>query len=123
MVRIPADRFEQLVADAIESLPERYLSKFENVVVVVKDRPSREQRAYHGLLPGETLFGLYEGVPMTERGSYSPAMPDRITIFRRPLEQYCDTEEELAREVRNTVVHEVAHFFGIDDDRLHELGL
>lgn len=123
MVRIPADRFEQLVAEAIESLPEKFLSRFNNVVVVVEDRPSREQRDHHGLGPGETLFGLYEGVPMTDRGSYSPVMPDRITIFRRPLEQYCDSEEELAREVRNTVIHEVAHFFGIDDDRLHELGL
>ncbi|MDA0232001.1 MAG: metallopeptidase family protein [Chloroflexi bacterium] len=120
---MPADRFEQLVAEAIESLPEKFLSRFNNVVVVVEDRPSREQLDHHGLGPGETLFGLYEGVPMTDRGSYSPVMPDRITIFRRPLEQYCDSEEELAREVRNTVIHEVAHFFGIDDDRLDELGL
>lgn len=122
-MRIPTARFEQLVAEAIESLPERFLSNLNNVVIIVEPRPSGEQRAFHGLTQGETLFGLYEGVPMTERGSYSPAMPDRITIFQRPLEQACDSEEELIREVRNTVAHEVAHFFGIDDDRLQELGL
>lgn len=120
---MPTDRFEQLVAEAIESLPERFLSNLQNVVIIVESRPSREQRAYHGLTPGETLFGLYEGVPMTERGSYAPPMPDKITIFQRPLEQACDSEEQLIKEIRNTVAHEVAHFFGIDDDRLDELGL
>jgi predicted Zn-dependent protease with MMP-like domain len=123
LVRIPTDQFEQLVADAIESLPERYLEKFINVVVVVEDRPTMEHRIQNDLAPNETLFGLYQGVPMTERGSYVPTEPDRITIFKRTLEESCNTNEELAREVRNTVLHEVAHFFGIDDDRLHELGL
>ena len=122
-MRIATERFEQLVADAIESLPELFLSNLENVVVTVELNPSREQRAFHNLSPSETLFGLYEGVPMTERGSYRPALPDRITIFQRPLEQACDSEAELTREIRNTVAHEVAHFFGIDDDRLDELGL
>ena len=123
MVRVSQDHFEQLVADAIEALPERFLSQLNNVVIVVEDRPTQEQRAFHGLSPNETLFGLYEGVPKTERGSYSPTFPDRITIFKRPIESSSDTEEELARQVRDTVVHEVAHYFGIDDDRLHELGL
>jgi predicted Zn-dependent protease with MMP-like domain len=123
LVRISKDRFEELVAKAIESLPERFLSNLQNVVIIVEPRPSREQRDYQDLTAGETLFGLYEGVPMTDRGSYAPLIPDRITIFQRPLEQACDSEEELVREVRNTVAHEVAHFFGIDDDRLDELGL
>jgi predicted Zn-dependent protease with MMP-like domain len=72
---------------------------------------------------GETLFGLYHGVPLTRRDSYGPVMPDKITIFQRPLENICDSEDELVEEVRLTVAHEIAHFFGIDDDRLDELGL
>lgn len=122
-MRVSRDRFEQLVAEAIESLPERFLSKLTNVVIVVEDRPTQEHLSHHALGPGETLFGLYEGVPMTYRGSYSPAVPDRITIFRRPIERYCATEDELVEQVRKTVVHEVAHYFGIDDSRLDELGL
>ena len=123
MVRLSTDSFEQLVREAIESLPERFLDHLDNVLVVVEQQPSQEQRESNRLSANETLFGLYEGVPMTERGSYSPMMPDRITIFQRPLERYCESEEELVHQVRDTVVHEVAHFFGIDDDRLHELGL
>lgn len=123
MVRISTERFEELVREAMESLPERFWNRLDNVIVVVEQRPSREQLDYHGLGPNETLFGLYEGVPMTERGSYSPPVPDKITIFQGPLQRYCATEAELIHEVRDTVVHEVAHFFGIDDDRLHEFGL
>ncbi len=123
MVKVSSDRFEQLVREAIESLPERFLNRLDNVVIVVEPQPTQEHRKQHDLRHGQTLFGLYEGVPMTERGSYDPIFPDRITIFQRPLENYCDSEEELIAEVRDTVVHEVAHFFGIDDDRLDELGL
>lgn len=123
MVRVSTERFEELVREAMESLPEQFLDNLDNVVVVVEREPSRSQLDYHGLGPNETLFGLYEGVPITERGSYAPPLPDRITIFQRPLERYCATEEELISQVRDTVVHEVAHYFGIDDDRLHEFGL
>jgi len=107
----------------MESLPDEFWNELDNVVVIVEPRPTREQMDSNGLGPGETLFGLYEGVPLTERGSNAQLLPDRITIFQRPLEQHCATEEELIDEVRDTVVHEVAHFFGIDDDRLDELGL
>ena len=123
MVRVSTERFEELVRDAIEGLPEYFLERLDNVVVIVEQRPSREQIEHHGLAPGETLFGLYEGVPMTARGSYAPVEPDRITIFQVPLEHYCSNEEELVQQVRTTVKHEVAHYFGIDDDRLDELGL
>lgn len=122
-MRVSTERFEELVREAMESLPDRFWDRLENVVVVVERNPTREQRDYHGLGPNETLLGLYEGVPLTERGSYSPSMPDRITIFQGPLERHCNTEAELVEQVRDTVVHEVAHFFGIDDDRLHEFGL
>lgn len=123
MVRVSTERFEELVREAMESLPDQFWNRLDNVVVVVERRPTQQQREFHGLRANETLFGLYEGVPMTERGSYSPPVPDKITIFQDPLQQHCDTEAELVGEVRDTVVHEVAHFFGIDDDRLHEFGL
>jgi predicted Zn-dependent protease with MMP-like domain len=92
-----------------------------NVEIVIEDEPTPEQIG--SLEDGEELFGLYEGTPLTERGSgYSMALPDKITIFRKPLERACETPEEMADEVRVTVIHELAHHFGIDEDRIAELG-
>ncbi|HEX2038128.1 MAG TPA: metallopeptidase family protein [Acidimicrobiales bacterium] len=106
------ERFEELVADALDSIPEELGRLMHNVAVVVDHRS-----------PPGTLFGLYQGVPLTERGDYGGmAMPDRITIFRRAICADCATEDEVVEQVRVTVVHEVAHHFGIDDDRLDELG-
>lgn len=108
---------------ALDSLPEQYLSRLDNVEVIIEDWPSREQLEENGLGPEETLFGLYEGVPLTERTSdYGLVLPDKITIFQKAIESECASEEEIIREVRLTVEHEIAHFFGISDDRLDELG-
>jgi predicted Zn-dependent protease with MMP-like domain len=105
--------FEALVDQALDEIPEEIASQVRNVVVLVEDEPP----------PGDPdLLGLYEGVSLTERMSDHTGLPDRITVFRRPLVEMCATPEELVREVRITVVHEIAHHFGIDDDRLHELG-
>jgi predicted Zn-dependent protease with MMP-like domain len=107
-------RFEELVAHALDTIPVELARLVDNCVVLVEDQPPAED---------PTLLGLYEGVPLTERdSSYTMALPDRITIFRRPLLALCDTEAEIVKEVRVTVVHEVAHHFGIADERLHELG-
>lgn len=114
------ERFEQLVADALDSLPPELGEVMENVAVVVEDWPTSEQVA-----EGEgTLLGLYEGIALTERSplSYTAAMPDRITVFRGPISELAEDEDELVDLVRTTVVHEVAHHFGISDDRLEELG-
>lgn len=95
----------------------------ENVEVVVATRPSLAQLQGVGLRPGQTLFGLYEGVPLTNRTSgYNMVLPDKITIFRQPIEAHCRTDEQVRRVVRRTVLHELAHHFGISDERLHELG-
>ncbi|MGH9225484.1 MAG: metallopeptidase family protein [Acidimicrobiales bacterium] len=108
---IPAGRFEELVADALDSLPESLGRLMDNVWVTVKDT-SRQG-----------LLGLYEGVPLTERMDYGGfAVPDRITIYRLAICRECDTDEDVVTMVRETVIHEVAHHFGIDDDRLEELG-
>ena len=89
---------------------------------MVEDEPTRAQRRYHGLGPRDTLLGLYEGVALTDRESYGMVLPDKITIFQRPLEEMSDDVDDLIYQVQVTVVHEIAHHFGIDDDRLHELG-
>ncbi len=113
-------RFEDLVADALDELPDELALEMENVAVIVEDWPTREQLDGRG----GTLLGLYEGIPLTARDpiTYGAVMPDRITIFRGPLCERARDEADLAEEVRVTVLHEVGHYFGIDDDRLHELG-
>jgi len=112
-------RFEELVARAVESLPEELRDQMENIDVVVADRPTRRQ------LAGEkgTLLGLYEGVPLTERtNSYGMVAPDKITIFQKPIEAMCRSDAQIIAQVQRTVRHEIAHYFGISDDRLEELG-
>ena len=117
------ERFEQLVAKAIESLPEEILERLENVDVVVADKPAPEQLRREDIAKGETLLGLYEGVPLTERTSgYSFVVPDRITIFQKPIEADCKNDSEIVTAIQHVVQHEIAHHFGIDDDRLEELG-
>ena len=117
---VSEERFEELVADALDSIPEELGRHMENVAVVVADWPTREQ------LGGRrgTLLGLYEGIDLTRRSpiSYGAVMPDRITIFRGPLCRLARDETDLARQIRVTVIHEVGHHFGIDDARLRELG-
>ncbi len=110
---MPRELFEALVSDALDEIPPGLARLIANCVILVEDDPPA----------GARLLGLYEGVPLTERGSYYAGfLPDRITIFRRPILAICDTPEDVVHEVRVTVIHEVAHHFGIDDERLHELG-
>ncbi len=111
--------FEELVERALDELPPELAGLLENVAIVVEDWPERQTLLAYGQ---DTLYGLYEGVPLTERGSsYYGVMPDRITIFRGPLERDF-RRDELEEQVRITVVHEIAHHFGFDEDRLEELG-
>lgn len=108
------ERFEELVADALDEVPEELLNLMDNVVILVEDEPP----------PGEPeLLGLYEGYALTSRGwDYAGVLPDRILIYRGPILRICDTDEDVVDEVAITVVHEIAHHFGIDDERLHQLG-
>jgi predicted Zn-dependent protease with MMP-like domain len=106
-------RFDELVSDALDLIPPQLAAVMDNVVVLVDDRNDEEY----------DLLGLYEGVALTERDShYAGSLPDTITIYRGALLDVCDDEDEVVEEVKITVVHEIAHHFGIDDDRLHELG-
>ena len=112
MIDVPRERFEELVAEALDGIPGELGSLMDNVAVFVEE----ESR-------GRNLLGLYHGVPLTHReAGYSGVMPDRITIYRLPILARCRTEAEVVHQVRVTVIHEVAHHFGIDDDRLDELG-
>jgi predicted Zn-dependent protease with MMP-like domain len=113
-VEMSSERFEELVGDALDEVPQELLKLLDNVVILVADEPP----------PGEgDLLGLYEGHALTERGwDYAGVLPDRITIYRNPTLRICDTEDDVVEEVAVTVVHELAHHFGISDERLHELG-
>lgn len=115
-VEMSLEDFEGCVADGLDLVPQELTALMENVVVLVEDAPPPEE--------GRTLLGLYEGTPLTERDGWWAAgsLPDRITIFRLPTLAICDTPQEVAQEVAVTVVHEIAHHFGIDDERLHALG-
>ena len=116
-------RFARVVTEVLNTLPEEFASRLANVEVVIEDEPSRAQLRSVGLDPREdTLFGLYEGVPLEERTSELPVLPDKISLFYRPIVEACDSEEEVRAEIRTTVLHEVAHFFGIDDDDLESWG-
>ena len=119
-VQVSPERFEALVAEALDSIPPDLSEYMENVAVVVQDWPSAAQQDGHR----GTLLGLYQGVSLTNRGplSYSGVMPDRITIFREPHCRLVNDEDELRLRIAITVVHEVAHHFGISDARLAELG-
>ncbi len=110
---ISNERFEELASEALESLPDELASQMENVVILVENQSV-----------GRNLFGLYEGIPLTRRGpiSYSGVMPDRITLYQTTICQVCSTEEQVKAQIRKTVIHEVAHHFGISDPRLDELG-
>jgi predicted Zn-dependent protease with MMP-like domain len=107
------ERFEELVADALDLIPPKLAGAIDNVVVLVADCDPEDPE----------LLGVYEGIALTERdSSYGGSLPDTITIFREPLLEMCASEDEVVEEVAITVIHEIAHHFGIDDDRLHELG-
>lgn len=115
--------FDALVAEALAGIPMPFAAALDEVAIVIDDEPSAQQRADNGLEPEDTLYGLYEGVPRTEWGADWIAVPNRISLFRLPLEADFADPDDLADEVWLTVVHELAHHLGIDDERLHELGV
>ncbi len=114
-------QFEAVVAVALETLPREFRSRMENIVVEVRDRPTPKQLRTAGVPPGELLLGLYEGVPLPDRpGGIEPIFPDRVFLFQECLEEVCQTRKELMEEIRETVVHEIGHFFGLDHDDMED---
>ncbi|MHB1417384.1 MAG: metallopeptidase family protein [Chloroflexota bacterium] len=117
-------RFEHLVAEAIDDLPPTIRQRLANVDVVVEEEPAPYHLAEAGLSADESLFGLYQGIPQTQRtAAYGMALPDKITIFRGPIERFCRSRREIREQVRETILHEFAHHFGISDAELDDMGL
>lgn len=112
--------FESLVTEAIDTLPDEILEMMSNVEIVIEEEPPAELSA--GLAPGDALLGYYHGVPLTGRGFYDRALPDKISIFKGPITRLARTPDRIREQVRVTVLHEIGHHFGIDEDRLHDLG-
>lgn len=121
MLRMSREEFEGVVARSLDGLPAPIAERIDNLAVVVEDEPTEEELLSVGLDPEtETLFGLYQGVSLDQRGfgSYDGALPDRIVIYRFPLLEQCADRAELVREIRDTVIHEVGHYFGLDEEDL-----
>jgi predicted Zn-dependent protease with MMP-like domain len=121
-VTLTRKQFEALVDRAVARLPRRFREKLQNIAVVVEEWADEETLADMGIEPPDTLYGLYRGTDLTRRDSfYGGVLPDVISIYQGPIQEDCDTAEEMEEVVADTVVHEIGHYFGLDDDRLEEL--
>jgi predicted Zn-dependent protease with MMP-like domain len=121
-MKLTRKEFEELVVLALKRLPKFFKKKMKNVDVVVEDRASRDLLSEVGLRSSFELLGLYQGVPLDRRGFYyGNVLPDKITLFQVPIESMCQTKEEIEEKVKEVVIHEVGHYFGLDDERLREL--
>lgn len=112
------EKFEELVKEGIDAIPKRFLEKMDNVEIVVDDEPTELQAEKLKLRKDAKLFGLYEGIPQTKRGFYAGVVPDKITIFKNAIEETCSNDEQVKERVKNTVWHEIAHHFGMDEERV-----
>jgi predicted Zn-dependent protease with MMP-like domain len=121
MLNISDPEFETLVAEGIDAIPPLYQRYLQNVAFLIEDDPTPEQRIRLNLYPNETLFGLYEGVPLPRRNGMDKLLPDKITIFKNPMLAACKDVAELKELLRHTIWHEVAHYYGLDHKRIHEL--
>jgi len=114
------EKFEELVRQGIDAIPKKFLEKLDNVDIVIEDEPTEAQIKKLKLGISSKLFGLYEGIPQTKRGYYSGVLPDKITIFQKPIEEKALNDEHVKEMVKNTVWHEIAHHFGMDEERVRK---
>lgn len=122
MIEISDKQFDAIISQAMDELPQEYISRLNNVAIVYENEPTPEQRKKLNLRCNETLFGLYEGIPLTKRNSaYNLVLPDKITIFKKPILAHSRNLNHFKAEVKHTLWHEIAHFFGLDHDRIHKL--
>lgn len=121
MLDLSEQEFEQYLGEAIDAIPKPYSDHLQNVAFILEDYPTQEQRVKLNLYPNETLFGLYEGVPLPNRGGGLKLLPDKITIFKYPLLAASRSKEQLRENIGHTVWHEVAHYYGLDHQKIHEL--
>lgn len=121
MIQVSDEQFQQLINQALESLPGEHARNIKNVAILYEELPTPEQRQKLALRHDQTLLGLYEGVPLSQRQGMTRILPDKITLFKLPLESQADTEAELKEQIRHTLWHEIAHYYGLDHDKIHEL--
>lgn len=121
MIHLNDEEFEKIVADGIDAIPSLYQKYLKNVAFIVEDEPTAAQRERLKLFQDELLFGLYEGVPLPQRQGTTKVLPDKITIFKNPAQLFSNSLTELREHVRHTIWHEVAHYYGLDHKRIHEL--
>lgn len=121
MIEVTDEQFQQLIDQALTELPGEHVQNIENVAILYEDEPTPEQREKLALRNDQSLLGLYEGTPLTQRQGLQPTFPDRITLFRKPLQWQANTIPELKEEIRHTLWHEIGHYYGLDHKRIHEL--
>ena len=121
MIQVSNEQFQQLINQALTSLPGEHAKNIENVAILYEELPTPEQRQKLALRHDQTLLGLYEGVPLSQRQGLARVLPDKITLFKLPLESPASTEDELREQIRHTLWHEIAHYYGLDHQQLHEL--
>lgn len=121
MFSVSEDRFQELINQALDSLPGEHAKNIRNIAILWEEDPTPEQRQKLKLRHDQTLFGLYEGVPLPQRQGMEALYPDRITLFKRPLEWSTNDEAGLQEQIRHTLWHEIAHYYGLDHPRIHEL--
>lgn len=121
MIEVTDEQFQALINQALEELPGEHVKNIENVAILYEDLPTEQQRMDAGLQPNQTLLGLYEGVPLTKRQGMTRTLPDKITLFKEPLQWHANTVDELKEEIKHTVWHEVAHYYGLDHDKIRDL--
>ncbi len=121
MIQVSDKQFEAIVGQAIDAIPALYIDRLQNVAFIIEDLPTPEQNIQFGLRCNDLLFGLYEGVPLPQRQGRTKLLPDKITLFKKPLEAVSRDIADLTRRVKHTIWHEVAHYYGLDHKRIHEL--
>jgi len=122
MVEMSDAEFDAIISEAMDTLPQKYIARLKNVLITYEDEPSPQQREKLKLACNQTLFGLYEGIPLPQRGNgYNLVVPDRITIFKRPIMYASASLQDFKEQVRHTLWHEIAHYYGLDHKRIHEL--
>lgn len=121
MIEVSDDQFQSLINEALQELPGEHVKNIKNVAILYESQPTPEQRQTANLHPEQTLLGLYEGLPLTQRQGMTRLLPDKITLFREPLQWQAHSIEELKEQIKHTLWHEIAHYYGLDHDKISEL--
>jgi predicted Zn-dependent protease with MMP-like domain len=121
MIEVTDEQFQQLINEALEELPGEHVKNIKNVAILYEDMPTPEQVQTAGLNQYQTLLGLYEGLPLSQRQGHTKLYPDKITLFKRPLSWQAQTSTDLKEQIKHTLWHEIAHYYGLDHERIHEL--